>query len=241
MKTGIIYCALNKINNKRYIGQTTQTLEQRKLAHYNKDGCPYFHHALLKYKHDDWSWSIIEQNLTKEELDEREKYWIAYYNTTNEKYGYNISPGGNGARLSQEEIRKARNNFISIYGAKYELSKKAKNIRCIETGEIFKNAAEASRIKQVHHSHIVAVANGKQKTSGGYHWEWCCDISLFPNALYCLELDKIYLSFNEAHLSDNFSTTGLSRAFRTQGSPCQYAGYTFYKINDESYLNYATT
>ena len=33
MRTGLIYQFINKINNKIYIGQTTQTLEQRVNKH----------------------------------------------------------------------------------------------------------------------------------------------------------------------------------------------------------------
>ena len=103
---------------------------------------------------------------------------------------------------------------------------------CLETRQIFKTAAEASRQMNIHHGHITEAANGKLKTAGGYHWQWCIDISLYPNAIYCLELDKMYLSYNEAKNEDHFSGTFLSRAFKDQGSPCIYAGYTFYKINN---------
>lgn len=233
-KKGIIYCAYNKINNKRYIGQTIQTLEARKKAHYLKNGCPYFHRALLKYNVEDWDWLILENNLTKDELNEREKFWIAYYDTTNSNNGYNIQTGGLGNTPSQEQIRYARNRFIEQYSKNKPEARKARNIKCVETNEIFKNAAEASRVKGIHHSHICAAARGELKTAGGYHWEWCVDISLFPNAIYCLELDKIYFSYNEARNLDNFSGTFLSRAFKEQGSPCVYAGYTFYKLNDDS-------
>ena len=84
----------------------------------------------------------------------------------------------------------------------------------------------------IHHGHIVEVANGRLKTAGGYHWQWCIDVTLHPNAIYCLELNKMYLSYNEARNESHFSGTHLSRAFKAQGSPCVYAGYTFYKIND---------
>lgn len=43
----IIYCATNKINNKKYIGQTINTLEERIRGHFtfarlNKEGCRLF-------------------------------------------------------------------------------------------------------------------------------------------------------------------------------------------------------
>ncbi len=229
---GIIYKAQNKINGKCYIGQTIQLLCERKAAHYNKDKENYFHKALHKYEKEDWEWLIIDTAKSKEELDEKEKYWIAFYESCNPNKGYNIQEGGRTPIQTQEQIRYARNRFVEEYGKKNKISKKVQNIRCIETNEVFKNAAEASKKMQIHHGHITEAANGKLKTAGGYHWEWCLDISLFPNAIYCVELDTYYLSYNEARQKDHFSGTMLGRAFKEQGNICHYAGYTFYKINN---------
>ena len=228
---GIIYCAYNKVNQKRYIGQTIQLLCERKSAHYSKDPDIYFHKALHKYAESDWEWTIIDKANSKEELDEKEKYWIKFYNCCDPHKGYNILEGGSGALPTLEEIRKARNNFVAIYSNEKEQNRKIRNIRCVETNIVYKNAAEASRQTGIHHSHMVSAANGKLKTAGGYHWEWCIDLSFYPNAIYCLELDKTYLTYHEAQTQDHFSGTFLSRAFKEQGSPCYYAGYTFYKIN----------
>ena len=38
MSYGLIYCATNKINNKKYIGQTTHTLDWRKGKHEKERG-----------------------------------------------------------------------------------------------------------------------------------------------------------------------------------------------------------
>lgn len=75
---GIIYCAYNKINNKRYIGQTIQRLSERKSAHYNKNGCPYFHHALLKYAVTDWDWFILDECNSLEELNEKKNIGLIF-------------------------------------------------------------------------------------------------------------------------------------------------------------------
>lgn len=232
-KYGIIYCAYNKVNQKRYIGQTIQLLGQRKNGHYSNDKDIYFHRALHKYKKEDWEWSVIDTANSKEELDEKEKYWIAFYECCNPDKGYNILEGGNGVRPSQEQIKYARDNFVKLYSNNEEKEIKIrKNILCVETGIVYKSAAEASRQTGIHHSHMVAVANGKLKTAGGYHWEWCIDVNLYPNALYCVELNKVYLTYNEAKRRDHFSNVNLNRAFKKQGSPFQYAGYTFYKLNN---------
>lgn len=45
-------------------------------------------------------------------------------------------------------------------------------VRCVETGEVFKNQAEAGRAIGKHRYGINNVLKGKQKTCGGYHWEY---------------------------------------------------------------------
>ncbi|HRT03206.1 MAG TPA: GIY-YIG nuclease family protein [Candidatus Diapherotrites archaeon] len=58
MKTGIIYCAENLLNGKRYIGQTIKSLAKRKSRHhseafiFNKSG--KFYDALRKYGWDNF-------------------------------------------------------------------------------------------------------------------------------------------------------------------------------------------
>lgn len=110
---GYIYKITNIINNKIYIGQTRKTIEERFQAHINKakqHTNRYLYDAMNKYGYDNFIPSEIEEcddNL----LDEREIYWIAYYNTTNKQYGYNMTIGGGGGDTwtnnpNKEEISK---------------------------------------------------------------------------------------------------------------------------------------
>lgn len=103
MRTGLIYKFTNKINNKIYIGQTTQTLEQRINKHLQQlDDNTYFHRALKKYGINNFDVKIIEQNIPLNELDDREIYWIKYYDSyyTSNK-GYNLTKGGQWGNSSQ--------------------------------------------------------------------------------------------------------------------------------------------
>ena len=91
-----IYKFTNKINGKIYIGQSID-INARKRSHINdayckgKDSnCP-FHQAIIKYSENGFNFEIIEE-CPKELLNEREKYWIQYYNSYHN--GYNASPGG---------------------------------------------------------------------------------------------------------------------------------------------------
>lgn len=94
---GIIYKVTNKENNKVYIGQTIQTLQERKNKHYYKarqesDYNTHFINALRKYPESSFIWEIIDESDSQDDLDNKEKKWIDYYNSVNE--GYNTKDGG---------------------------------------------------------------------------------------------------------------------------------------------------
>jgi len=94
---GIIYKVTNQENNKVYIGQTIQTLQERKNKHYYKarqkdDYNTHFINALRKYPEESFTWEIIDTANSQDELDNKEKEWINYYNSVEE--GYNTKDGG---------------------------------------------------------------------------------------------------------------------------------------------------
>ena len=49
--------------------------------------------AMRKYGIENFSFEVIEECLP-EELNEREIYWIDYYDSFNKEKGYNMTPGG---------------------------------------------------------------------------------------------------------------------------------------------------
>ena len=54
---------------------------------------------------------------------------------------------------------------------KYKNSVRRKKVRCIETGEVFKSIAEASRTLNIDAQNISNAVNGNRASAGGYHWE----------------------------------------------------------------------
>lgn len=100
---GIVYCATNKVNGKRYVGQTTSTLKRRWSMHCCPGGnCKSFSGAIQKYgKH---SFDIVEiaSAETLDELNEKEEYFISLFKTSDRLYGYNLRPGGNSSKPSAE-------------------------------------------------------------------------------------------------------------------------------------------
>ena len=137
------------INHLVYIGKAVNVERRRnvhKWAYTSSKSREYnnqIHTAMRKYGYENFSFEIVEL-CPKEKLDEREKYWIAYYNSY--KNGYNGTEGGsieeadvsgehNGrAYMTEKEveyIRKCYNNHINFRDVYAQFKDKATK-RCIQ-------------------------------------------------------------------------------------------------------------
>ena len=93
-----IYKIVNDVNNKLYIGKTTKTIEERFKQHLKKAKDKvnrYLYDAMNHYGIDHFSVSLIEE-CTDNIVDERERYWIAFYHSNDKNFGYNMTEGGEG-------------------------------------------------------------------------------------------------------------------------------------------------
>lgn len=103
-KYGRIYIIRNTVNNKVYVGQTKVSIKLRFQNHLSaaRNGQDYvIGKAIRKYGEDKFYVELLEECL-EEELNERERYWISFFNATNNKFGYNMSVGGNSVRATKE-------------------------------------------------------------------------------------------------------------------------------------------
>lgn len=101
-----IYMFENKDNHKKYIGQSIN-ITKRKWQHiYSPSPYSKFDDILHKEGINNFNFSIIE-TCTVDKLDEKEKYWISYYNSIQD--GYNLIEGGNCYR-GQKNIQAKLNN-----------------------------------------------------------------------------------------------------------------------------------
>lgn len=100
---GIIYCITNKVNGKRYIGQTTMPLYKRWHAHQRADGrCVSIAAAVQKYGAEAFEVVVIASANSRQELDDLEIAHIVAANTLDPAVGYNLRPGGMSATFSTE-------------------------------------------------------------------------------------------------------------------------------------------
>ena len=104
---GYIYKITNLTNNLAYIGQTVRPYKER-WADHKRDRLkePYcnwpLYRMLNKVGLENTKWEIIEE-VPNEQLNDREQYWIAYYDTKNN--GYNCTYGGqNGTKYDYQEV-----------------------------------------------------------------------------------------------------------------------------------------
>lgn len=86
-----IYLTTNLVNGKKYIGQHKGELNDSYLG-----SSLHLLNAINKYGKENFKKEILEICNSKEELDEREKYYIALYNAVEDENYYNRSEGGTG-------------------------------------------------------------------------------------------------------------------------------------------------
>lgn len=104
-KNYIVYEHKNIFNQKRYFGITSQTIKKRwrKGSSYSRKTKIY--KAIQKYGWDNFEHNILFENLSKEEAELKEIELIKIYNTTNDKFGYNIQNGGNSSGKFTQETK----------------------------------------------------------------------------------------------------------------------------------------
>lgn len=131
-----IYKITNILNQKCYIGKSSD-IEQRWKYHKlrmndSKEYDKSLYRAFRKYGLENFSFEVLEElnNNYLEKADEREKYWIHYYNSFGNQ-GYNETEGGDGGqtvldarkvygKISAEEVIYLRNRYIECkYPASY--------------------------------------------------------------------------------------------------------------------------
>lgn len=168
-----VYCITNLINNKKYIGITSRDIKVRFQEH-----CSHNHtliyDAVKKYGKENFNIEILENNISEEEIDKRERYFINKFNTLVPN-GYNLSTGG----ISNKNLNNITKQKLS------EMNIGINNPRCHNyilqidknSGKIlnkFGSAREAARYlgNETKNVNINYCLRGKQKTAYGYIWKY---------------------------------------------------------------------
>ena len=159
MVEGKIYKISNTVNNKVYIGQTIQSLSTRFSRHKQTKEmrCPHLSNAMDCYGKDKFSIELIDTAITKEELNEKEIYWIEYYDAVNN--GYNI--------------KDRNNNYVKRYLKEHSEKSKSKICKFTLEGKYIKSynsIIEASKSENIRSGDISASCTQRQYYAKGYIW-----------------------------------------------------------------------
>ena len=94
-------------SGKVYIGITSQKAENRWGHGSNYRRNQYFYSAIKKYGWENIIHEVLFKNLDKQSAIQKEVELIALYRSNDQRYGYNLTSGGeSGTRLSEETRRK---------------------------------------------------------------------------------------------------------------------------------------
>lgn len=202
-KTGLwsVYVHTNKTNGKRYVGITSQKVEYRwnygKAYPRNK----YFTSAIHRYGWDGFEHTVLFENLSKNDAEEKEKELIARWQTQDRKYGYNITAGGEGTSgfIPSPELRQLWSQIRTGSHRSEETKLKMSQSTALRRPEVMQKSAEAKfkpvsafsldgvfyktfesitsamgelSLSNAQRSHISDCCNGKRKSCGGYRWQY---------------------------------------------------------------------
>ena len=223
-----VYIHINKINNKKYVGMTSDTPERRWGGNgigylkkkKDKDYQPAFAFAILKYGWDNFSHEIIDTNLTLEEASKLEVEKISEYQSDNPKYGYNIEKGGKYNQISESTREKMRE---SHRGTKHSSETKQK-ISQSNIGKTFSKEVK-DHLSEVH----------SQKKGEPIQ-------DIIPNYKYneipckCVETEICYHSISTAARSVGSYSGNILKCIT--GERKRAGGYHWIKITEEEYEEY---
>lgn len=111
---GTVYCITNLANGKMYVGQTRYPLNIRWRYHVKasrNNSQSALHCAIRKYGTESFKIEPIFVVALADELNEKEKFFIAALNTLSPN-GYNLTTGGETCLVSEETRRKISQSLI---------------------------------------------------------------------------------------------------------------------------------
>ncbi|MDC4245524.1 GIY-YIG nuclease family protein [Clostridium perfringens] len=209
---GIIYKITNTINNKIYIGQTVNNFNKRYGANLEKfTHNQHLKNAIRKYGIDKFK---IEKEFdvaySKEELDFLEDYYIRFFNTTNQKYGYNKMYGGSNGLHTFETKQKISKIQEKING---------KKVICITTNRIFNSISKASRCYNINGECIAKCCQRKISQTHNLQWLYYEDylkgvkpLPIKDKRIICVTTQEIFETMDDIIKKySNLQISGISQ------------------------------
>ena len=231
MESGI-YCIENITTHKRYIGQSKNIpyrikqhlYELRNNKHYNS----YLQKAWNKYGEDDFNFYPLEY-CDIDILDDKEKYYIEQFNTADNKYGYNLTFGGQNGMICVGEANERRRTSLRRY---YDTTN-AREIRGQQSHERFQNPEYAARFRGANHprygQHLSEEA--KKRISEANRGKISASRNLTP--VYCIELNQIFDDACSAGKELSIDSCAILKVCRGERYTCGGYHWCFKENNRE--------
>lgn len=145
-------------SGKVYVGQTSTSLSLRRTRHVNSAfnvNSDSYHtkvsRAIRKYGSDNLEWDIVDVCFSRQELDEKERFYIKALDSI--RSGYNISEGGTGGdclKNASESVRKHHREKARMNTQKWwnEASSEQRQKRCVSLSQGVFCAQNRTRSKE---------------------------------------------------------------------------------------------
>lgn len=220
-----IYIHINKVNNKKYVGQTKQDCCHRwwngEGYKPKKNGMSHFYNAIKKYGWDNFEHEILYSNISKEEACKIEIELIEKYKTQDRNFGYNVLSGGTAPSVPIE-IREKMSK--ALMGNKNGLGKPCSEEKKRKISE----AQKGRHLTEDHKKKLSAAKKGKShKPLSAESRKKIADAHK-KNPVYCFETNTVYPSIQECARQLKLAATVVCRVCKgklksTSGYHFQYA------------------
>ena len=219
MKTGVIYCHINKINKKIYIGKTTQKPEYRWNHGLGYTNSTIFFEDNKKYGWDNFDHIILEKNIPENLLNERENFWINFYKSNNLNYGYNIKLNSNKEDKKDKILQWQKNNPL-IARKSIDKMKEYWINHPNEKRETLKLAAEKSKEYWENNKdkkiEVLKIMHNKAKEKNS-------------KPVICIETNKVYPSAREAFRETGIHYVGIGKVCNGKAKTAGHYHWKFLK------------
>lgn len=204
-----VYIHTNLINNKKYIGITSCEPEERWKNGNGYKHNEHFNNAIKKYGWDNFKHEVILENETFEYACKIERCLIKHYHSNDQRYGYNLTSGGeqtSGVVMSDESKRKMSvsqkkrlSNPINHPRYGINLSEETKK----KISDSHKGKVVPEDIRQKMSKNRTGTKNGRAK-----------------RPVFCPELNELFWGAKEAEEKYGFDSATITKVCRGTNKHC---------------------